>query len=82
MYATLLLPNFRLQAVLRFSPPPWRTEPVALHHSQDGRSTLLEVSEAAPDWFDLHVALSLSDTELTQEEIKLLLEAKGEGRGK
>ena len=47
MYATLLLPNFRLQAVLRFSPLPWRTEPVALHHSQDGRSTLLEVSEAA-----------------------------------
>ncbi len=47
MYATLLLPNFRLQAVLRFSAPAWRTEPVALHHSQDGRSTLLEVSEAA-----------------------------------
>lgn len=37
----------------------------------------VEVAETAPDWFDLHVALSLSDTELTQEEIKLLLEAKG-----
>ena len=47
MYATLLLPSFRLQAVLRFAPPPWRAEPVALFHSQDGRSVILEVSKPA-----------------------------------
>jgi SNF2 family DNA or RNA helicase len=40
-------------------------------------SLKLEVLETSPDWFDLHVALSLSDTELTKDEIKLLLEAKG-----
>ncbi|MEI6872049.1 MAG: DEAD/DEAH box helicase, partial [Verrucomicrobiota bacterium] len=37
----------------------------------------LDVTEASPDWFDLQVALSLSDTELTPEEVQLLLEAKG-----
>jgi hypothetical protein len=37
----------------------------------------LDLTETSPDWFDLHVALSLSDTELTREEIKLLLEARG-----
>ena len=37
----------------------------------------LEAEETSPDWFDLHVALNLSDTELTKDEIKLLLEAKG-----
>jgi hypothetical protein len=40
-------------------------------------SLQLEALEAAPDWFDLHVALTLSDTELTKEEIRLLLEARG-----
>ncbi len=37
----------------------------------------LEALEASPDWFDLHVALTLSDTELTKEEIRMLLEARG-----
>jgi hypothetical protein len=37
----------------------------------------LEVSEAEIDWFDLRVVLNVSDTTLTQEEIKLLLNARG-----
>ena len=40
-------------------------------------SLRLDVTEASPDWFDLQVAMSLSDTELTPEEVQLLLEAKG-----
>ncbi|MCX6903890.1 MAG: DEAD/DEAH box helicase, partial [Verrucomicrobia bacterium] len=37
----------------------------------------LDVTEAAIDWFDLHVVLDVSDTTLTPAEIKLLLNAKG-----
>ncbi|MBI5385112.1 MAG: DEAD/DEAH box helicase [Verrucomicrobia bacterium] len=37
----------------------------------------LDVSEAAIDWFDLRVVLDVSDTTLTPDEIKLLLNAKG-----
>lgn len=37
----------------------------------------LEAKETALDWFDLQVALSVSDTELTKEEIQLLMEARG-----
>ena len=37
----------------------------------------LEVTEAEIDWFDLQVVLNVTDTTLTQEEIKLLLNAKG-----
>lgn len=37
----------------------------------------LEVSEADIDWFDLRVVLDVSDTELTPEELRLLLNAKG-----
>ncbi len=37
----------------------------------------LDVTEAAIDWFDLRVVLDVSDTTLTPEEIKLLLNAKG-----
>jgi hypothetical protein len=37
----------------------------------------LDVTESSPDWFDLQVAMSLSDTELTPEEVQLLLDAKG-----
>ena len=37
----------------------------------------LEVEEAGIDWFDLRVALDVADTTLTQEEIKLLLDARG-----
>ncbi|MCX6926528.1 MAG: DEAD/DEAH box helicase [Verrucomicrobia bacterium] len=46
----------------------------------------LDVTEGDIDWFDLRVVLDVSDTTLTQEEIKLLLNAKGayvrlEGKG-
>ncbi len=37
----------------------------------------LDVTETAIDWFDLRVVLNVSDTTLTQEEIKLLLNARG-----
>ena len=37
----------------------------------------LEVSEAEIDWFDLRVVLNVSDTTLSNEEIKLLLNARG-----
>jgi superfamily II DNA or RNA helicase len=37
----------------------------------------IEDSSAEIDWFDLSVALSVDDTTLTQEEINLLLKAKG-----
>jgi hypothetical protein len=37
----------------------------------------LDVTEAAIDWFDLSVVLDVSVTELTPEELKLLLNAKG-----
>ncbi len=40
-------------------------------------SLQLEVRESSPDWFDLRVALSVSETELTAEEIQLLLEGRG-----
>ncbi len=37
----------------------------------------LDVTEAEIDWFDLRVVLDVSDTTLTPEEVKLLLNAKG-----
>ncbi|HEX7858752.1 MAG TPA: DEAD/DEAH box helicase [Verrucomicrobiae bacterium] len=37
----------------------------------------LDVSEAGIDWFDLKIVLNVSDTTLTQEELKLLLNARG-----
>ena len=37
----------------------------------------LDVSETGIDWFDLKVALKVSDTKLTPEELKLLLNAHG-----
>ncbi|HEX5220644.1 MAG TPA: DEAD/DEAH box helicase [Verrucomicrobiae bacterium] len=37
----------------------------------------LEASETEMDWFDLRVIVDVSDTSLTKEEIKLLLDAKG-----
>ena len=40
-------------------------------------SVRLDVTEAAIDWFDLRVVLNVSDTALTQEEIRLLLNARG-----
>ena len=46
----------------------------------------LDVTETEIDWFDLRVVLNVSDTTLTQQEIKLLLNARGnyvrlEGKG-
>ncbi len=38
----------------------------------------LEVEEAGIDWFDLRVALDVADTTLTPQEIKVLLDARGE----
>jgi superfamily II DNA or RNA helicase len=40
-------------------------------------SVKLAVSEVQIDWFDLQVMVDVSDTTLTPEEIKLLLNAKG-----
>lgn len=37
----------------------------------------LEVTEREIDWFDLQVVLDVDDTELTKDEIRLLLNAKG-----
>ncbi len=37
----------------------------------------LEAKETEIDWFDLSVVLDVADTELTQDEIKLLLDARG-----
>ncbi|MGH8023706.1 MAG: DEAD/DEAH box helicase, partial [Limisphaerales bacterium] len=37
----------------------------------------LDVAEAGIDWFDLKVALNVTDTTLTPDELKLLLNAKG-----
>ncbi|MFM7103670.1 MAG: hypothetical protein ACKO3N_21190 [Verrucomicrobiota bacterium] len=37
----------------------------------------LEIAEADIDWFDLRVVVNVSDTELSQEEVKLLLDARG-----
>lgn len=41
-------------------------------------SVRLDVEEAGVDWFDLRVALAVADTTLTQEELKLLLDAGGD----
>lgn len=40
-------------------------------------SVRLEVEETEIDWFDLSIAVEVEDTDLTPEEIKLLLNAKG-----
>jgi hypothetical protein len=40
-------------------------------------SVRLDLEEAEVDWFDLKVALNVSDTELTPDELKLLLNARG-----
>jgi hypothetical protein len=40
-------------------------------------SVKLNVTEAEIDWFDLRVILNVSDTTLTADEIKLLLNARG-----
>jgi len=47
-----------------------RDKPVAAQVS-------LDVRESGIDWFDLQVALSVSDATLSQEEIRMLMDAKG-----
>src|SRR5262245_18316589 len=37
----------------------------------------LELDEVAVDWFDLEVVVKVEDVELSREEIKLLLDARG-----
>lgn len=37
----------------------------------------LDCTEAGVDWFDLKVVLNVTDTELTQDELKALLDAQG-----
>jgi hypothetical protein len=50
----------------------------SLRSAEVSGSLRLEVEENSPDWFDVRVALSVSDTELTREEIQLLMQARGE----
>jgi len=52
-------------------------ELASLTNAMVAGSVRLEVSEAEIDWFDLRVVVDVSDTTLTQAEIKLLLDAKG-----
>lgn len=40
-------------------------------------SVRLDVESAGLDWFDLRVVLDVSETELSKEELKLLLDARG-----
>ncbi len=40
-------------------------------------SVSLDIEESGVDWFDLKVALKVTDTTLTPEELKLLLNARG-----
>lgn len=46
MYAVLLLPNFRLQAALRFR-EEWQTQPVAITDEASAKARVLEVNELA-----------------------------------
>lgn len=49
----------------------------SLRHAPLAGTVRLEVEEAGVDWFDLKVVLDHADTELTPEELKLLLNARG-----
>lgn len=73
MYATLLLPNFRLQAVLRFGPGPRDTEAVALVHAGDAQTQtfLLEVSELAAQQ-GVHAGMSVAKAFARCPKLKLL----------
>lgn len=73
MYATLLLPNFRLQAVLRFGSTPRDKEAVALVHTGDAQSqsVLLEVSELAAQQ-GVHAGMSAARAFARCPALKLL----------
>jgi len=53
------------------------TELATLRDAPLSGNLSLDVAEAGMDWFDLKVVLSVSDTTLTPEEMKLLLNARG-----
>src|SRR5580704_105007 len=52
-------------------------ELATLRDAPVGGNVSLDVDEAGIDWFDLKVALQVSDTTLTPPELKLLLNARG-----
>ena len=66
---------------LKSLPPETRIdlagEMAAFQNAEVAGTLRLEVSETETDWFDLRVVVNVSDATLTQEEIKLLLDAKG-----
>jgi SNF2 family DNA or RNA helicase len=53
------------------------TELATLRDAPLSGNLSLDVAEAGMDWFDLKVVLTVSDTTLTPEEMKLLLNARG-----
>ena len=53
-------------------------ELAALREPATQASVSLNVEETEIDWFDLSVAVEIEDTDLSPEEIKLLLAAKGD----
>ena len=69
-------------AFLKTVPPPIEVlldgELASLANAEVAGRVKLDVTEAEIDWFDLRVVLDVSDTTLTKDEIKLLLNAKGE----
>lgn len=52
-------------------------ELVSLRDEPLSGTVSLDVEESGMDWFDLKVVLNVSDTTLTPEELKLLLNARG-----
>jgi len=52
-------------------------ELAALANEPTKATVKLDCTEAGVDWFDLKVVLDVSDTELTQDELKALLNAQG-----
>ena len=54
-----------------------RGELASFQNAEVAGKIRLEASEAEMDWFDLRVIVDVNDATLTKEEIKLLLDAKG-----
>jgi hypothetical protein len=54
-----------------------RGELAAFRNAEVAGRIRLEATEAGQDWFDLRVLVDVNDATLTEEEIKLLLDAKG-----
>ena len=68
-------------AFLKALPPETRIdlagEMASFQNAEIAGTIRLEASETETDWFDLRVIVDVKDAALTQEEIKLLLDAKG-----